>query len=357
MSFNKKEKIILLVIIIISVISIIFTYNNDSFYKKEIMKINNIENKSEEISTNPYGFREKYTTKIITGTITNGKNKGKEVIIEYEESYSSIVTEKYKNNDKVFISNNDIDGLKRDTYITIMACTLVIFLFILGRIRGIVTILNVVFDTLIFYLALELYFRGMNLLVICMIEAVIFTCISLLISSGKNKKTMCAIISTIVSTLILLIISLITIKLTNYKGTNFNELSFLIVPFEDVFICEIMIGGLGAIMDVAITISSSICELIEKDNNITRTSLIKSGKEIGKDIMGTMMNVLFFTYLCSGLPIFVLALRNGYSISNYINNNFNLEITRFLTGSIGIVITIPISLFIAIKLFKGRDNK
>ena len=111
-------------------------------------------------------------------------------------------------------------------------------------------------------------------------------------------------------------------------------------------------GGLGAIMDVAITISSSISELIDKDNNIEKRNLIKSGKMIGKDIMGTMMNVLFFTYLCSGLPIFVLALRNGYTLSNYINNNFSLEITRFLTGSIGIVLTIPISIYISMKVFK-----
>lgn len=355
--FKKNERIILLLIILFSIISIIFTFNNDSFYKKDIMKITSIEKKNEEISTNPYGFREKYTTKIINGYITNGKNKGNKVTIRYEESYSSIADEKYNIGDKVFISNNDIDGFKRDTYIVIMFCILFILLFLIAKIRGIIIILNVIFNTLIFYLSLELYFKGISLLFLCMIEIFLFTCISLIIASGKNKKTYTAIISTIISTIILLLLSLIVIKLTDYKGTNFNELSFLTVPFEDVFICEIIIGGLGAIMDVAITMSSSISELIEKDSNISKQSLIKSGKEIGRDIMGTMMNVLFFTYLCSGLPIFVLALRNGYSITNYINNNFNLEITRFLTGSIGIVITIPISLYIATKIIKGCDTK
>ena len=79
--------------------------------------------------------------------------------------------------------------------------------------------------------------------------------------------------------------------------------------------------------------------------------LIKA-KEIGKDIMSTMSNVLFFTYLCAGLPIFVLALRNGFTIFNYITTNFSLELSRFLVGSIGIVLTIPISAFISIKLMK-----
>ena len=105
-------------------------------------------------------------------------------------------------------------------------------------------------------------------------------------------------------------------------------------------------------MDVAITISSSISELIQKDNNISVKNLQKSAREIGKDIMSTMSNVLFFTYLCSGLPIFVLALRNGFSMYNYISSNFTLELTRFLIGSIGIVLTIPVSAHTSIKLMK-----
>ena len=357
MNFNNKDKIILGILILLSIVSVAFTCNNDSFYKKEIMKINNIEVKETEVYTNPYGFRETHTTKIISGTITNGKNKGNKEVINYDETYSNIDTEKYKKGDKVFISNHDIDGLKRDTYITIMISVFILLMYVIGKIRGLITVLNVSLNTILFYLSLELYFKGINLLLLCIIESIIFTVVSLLIASGKNKKTMSAITSTIVSTFILLIMSFIIIKLTDYKGTNFNELSFLTVPFEDVFICSIIMGGLGAIMDVAITMSSSINELIEKDKNITNKALIKSGKMIGKDIMSTMINVLFFTYLCGGLPIFVLALRNGFSVSNYINNNFNLEITRFLTGSIGIVMTIPVALFISIKIFKRGDNQ
>ena len=356
MKLNKKEKICLVIIILFSIISTLFTLNNDKFYKKEIMKINSIEIKDEEVVTNPFGFKERYRKLEIKGLITNGKNKGKEEVITYDESYSSIVTEKYRKGDKVFISNHDIDTLKRDTYIVIFINIFIILMYLLAKFRGLITIVNTLFNTLIFYFALELYFKGMNLLLLCMIEAVIFTTISLLISSGRNKKTYSAIISSIVSTVILLVMSLVIIKLTDYKGTNFNELSFLTVPFEDVFIASIMMGGLGAIMDVCITISSSIAELIEKDKNISRKALIKSGKEIGRDIMGTMINVLFFTYLATGLPVFVLALRNGYSISNYINNNFNLEITRFLTGSIGIVLSIPISLYISLKIFKKEED-
>ena len=109
-------------------------------------------------------------------------------------------------------------------------------------------------------------------------------------------------------------------------------------------------------MDVAITMAAAISELVEKDKNISIKNLKKSSKQIGKDIMSTMTNVLFFTYLCGGLPIFVLAIRNGFSVYNYISTNFSLELTRFLVGSIGIVMTIPIATFTCIRMIRNSEK-
>lgn len=137
--------------------------------------------------------------------------------------------------------------------------------------------------------------------------------------------------------LMLYLITTIVIYFTNYRGVNFGSMEFLSVPINDILMPQLMIGGLGAIMDIAITISSSISELIEKNKQITVSSLKKSGKEIGKDIFSTMINVLFFTYLCSGLPNFVLAIRNGFTLINYIVTYSSLELMRFLVSSIGII--------------------
>lgn len=357
MKFLKnKRNIILLILVFFSTIALIFTNNNYSFYKDEIVKVTDIKIKQTDESSNSLGLTEKYYTETITGTIMNGKSKGNKIKLVNEYTYSSVVTEKYKIGDKVFIDMGEIKGLKRDFYVVLMIVIFVIMMFLVGSFRGLGAIVSVIINTALFYFGLELYFKGMNLLVLCLLESIIFTIFSLIISNGKNKKTLAAIISVFISMFILLVMTLIIVLITDYSGISFNEMSFITVPVEDVFIAELMIGGLGAIMDVSITMSSSIAELVEQNNKITIKELKKSGKEIGKDIMGTMINVLFFTYLCSGLPLFVLALRNGFSLYNYINTNVSLEMARFLIGSIGIVLTIPISLFIAIKVLKRSDN-
>ena len=351
----NKKKLVLILLIIFSIITLIFVYNDDFLYSKEILKIDRITTSKTETSYNSLELEETYYYKTIRGVITNGKNKGKIKEFEYEETYSSVVTDKYKPGDKVFISHNEIDGLKRDFYIAFLVVVFIILIYIVGEFKGLLSVCSVVLNSIIFYLGLSLYFKGINLLFLCILETIIFSILSLFIAGGINKKTISASISSIVTISILLIGTLVISKVTNYSGVNFNELEYLTVPPEDIILPELLIGTLGAVMDVSITISSSISELIEKDSSISVGNLKKSSKQIGKDIMSTMSNVLFFTYLAGGLPIFVLAIRNGFSIYNYITTNFSLELTRFLVGSIGIIATIPIATFICIRIFR-RDS-
>lgn len=351
---NKK---ILIIMLLFSLISIFFVYHDDFLYKDPIMKIEKIDRISAEKLENPLGFKEKHYTLKITGVITNTKDKGRKKTLEHEETSSSVVTDKLKKGDKLIISGSDIT-LKRDFYIAIMIVLFINLLYITGLSKGLLSILSLVLNLIIFYIGLSLYFKGVNLLFLCVIEMILFSCLSLIITSGFNKMTISAIISSIISIIVMLVIMLIVVYTTKYKGINFNEIAFLTVPLEDVVLPELLLGGVGAIMDVAITISSSIRELIEKDPSISKENLFKSSKEIGKDIMSTMSNVLFFTYLCAGLPIFALALRNGFSMYNYISTNFTLELTRFLTGSIGIILTIPVAARVSVKLMKrGKVNE
>ena len=104
-----------------------------------------------------------------------------------------------------------------------------------------------------------------------------------------------------------------------------------------------MVGGLGAVMDVAISLISTADELLERNPHIPYPELRRSVREVADDIMGTMVNVLFFTYICGGLPEMLLMLRNNLTISFVWEYVLSFEMVRFLTGSIGLVLAIPIS--------------
>lgn len=346
-----KKKAVLAILIVLAAAALIFVYNDDFLYSQQIMKITRIETVSEEVSHNTLGLNEQHYTRKICGVIKNGSEKGSEKEILYEETYSSVVTDRFRVGDKVIVDGTDIQ-LKRDFYVVLIAAVFVILIYIVGSYKGLLSVASVIINSVIFYIGLNLYISGFNLLFVCTVEMIVFSVLSLILASGVNKKTLSAVISVIISTIVMLALLLIVVKTTDYKGVNFTELSFLTVPAQDIILPELLIGSIGAVMDVAITISSAMSELIDKNRDISEKELNKSAKEIGKDIMGTMSNVLFFTYLCAGLPVFVLAMRNGFLMRNYISSNFSLELARFLVGSIGIVITIPISAFVSIKVLK-----
>ena len=345
------KKVVLIIILLLSAGALIFVYNDDFLYSRQVMKITDIETVREEVSRNSMGLSEEHYTRKITGVVQNGRDKGSTKQMLYEETYSSVVTDRFRVGDKVLIDGTELQ-LKRDFYVALISCAFVILIFIVGSFKGLLSVVSVIINSVIFYIGLHLYIKGVDLLFLCVAEMIIFSVLSLIFASGVNKKTLSAVISVVISTFVMLALLLIVVKTTSYSGVNFNELSFLNVPAEDIILPELLIGSIGAVMDVAITISSSMSELIDKNAEITEKELNKSAKEIGKDIMGTMSNVLFFTYLCAGLPVFVLALRNGFMFKNYISSNFSLELARFLAGSIGIVMTIPISAFVSIRIMK-----
>ena len=363
---HKKFCICYAILIVISLISIIFTYNNHYFYKDTIAKITNI--KDEYITTEimDYGYKEDIHSQAITATIKNGKYKGQTIKIENEYYKGQTYSQKYHKNDEIFISlethkdkirNTHIEGYKRDKYIIILLVSFILIIVLVGHLKGFLSLISLIINIVLFNTIVYLNVKDISLPLLSFIGAIIFSSICLTLVSGKNKKTLSAIISSITGVTITMLISLLVIHITKYSGLRFENMELLTRPYEGIFLSEIILGGLGAIMDISISISSSLNELLQKDPKISSKQLIKSGFNIGRDIMSTMINVLFFTYICSVIPNLCILFRNGINLGSLINSYMTLEMTRALIGAIGITITIPISIYITVLMYKRRITK
>src|SRR5699024_10655907 len=113
----------------------------------------------------------------------------------------------------------------------------------------------------------------------------------------------------------------------------------------------------GAVMDVAISISAALFELYQKDHNISIQALKTAEFVIGKDIMGTMANILFLAYISGSNPMLILYFKNYLQLELNLSINLSLELARALAGGIRIVITIPIGLYASIFFIKRKRVK
>jgi uncharacterized membrane protein len=348
-------------------IALFLTNHNYSLYKKpiaEVVKTNVVEqNKSADLNHNKDTV---YSQKIIA-KIMNGKYKGKLIHLENTYSYSGAYDQKYTVGTDLFVSldknsqhalNGTIEGVKRDKQVTAVAGLFILILLAIGKKQGFYSIISLFINIILLIGALNVYLAlgNVSLLAVCIVAVVLFTVISLLLVSGNKEKTHVAIISTLIGTFVSLLIAYGVMQLTDSNGLHYEGMEFVTIPPQKIFMSQVLIGSLGAVMDVAITITSSVYELYEKNKEIAHKNLLKSGKEIGGDIMGAMTNILFFSYISGTIPMVLLYLKNGSPLGYTFSMNFSLELIRALTGSIGIVLTIPITLYLSI-LFIFRKGK
>jgi len=351
------------------VASILFVHHNHSFYERPIAKIIQTDLIETTEVTDIYDNEDQLYTQEITAEIKNGSNKGEHIHLINTYSITGAYDHAYQVGNEVFVSidqetndhqelTGDIADVKRDKYLVMTTWIFIFVLLIVGKKQGLFATVSLAVNIILLSYALDIYIAtGFNLLWICGITVVLFTVTSLLLVNGFNEKTYAAIIATLLGTFISLLITYIAMWLTSEQGLFYEEMQFLTRPYKLVFLAGLFIGSLGAVMDVAISISSALYELYQKNNQISDKVLKSSGIDIGKDIMGTMTNILFFAYVSGSMPMLILYLKNASPLGFTLSINLSLELARALAGGIGIVITIPIGLYTSIYFIHRKKAK
>ncbi|WP_276561303.1 YibE/F family protein [Bacillus paramycoides] len=367
---TRKQILLYTILLLCFSASIIFVHHNYSYYERPIAKV--IKTKlesSSEISDRNNNLDKIYTQSIVA-QLKNGKEKGQLIHLVNEYSLSGGYDQEYHVGNELFVSihkgteksvkiTGDITDVKRDKYVLISGWIFIFVLIFIGKRQGFFSIISLAINVVLLSYALDVYLHTLNsnLLLICSVSVILIIFISLLLTNGFNEKTFAAIFSTILGTFISLLITYLIIWLTAEKGLRYEEMQFLTRPYKEVFMAGVLIGSLGAVMDVAITMSSSIFGLYEENNNISMKALKTSGMDIGKDIMGSMTNILFFAYISGSIPIIILFLKNASPLGYTLSINLSLELTRALAGGIGIALTIPIGLYTTIYFINRKKAR
>ena len=180
-----------------------------------------------------------------------------------------------------------------------------------------------------------------------------------------QKKTLAAIAGTTGGFIIAGTLSYISGKMVNLSGFDSEEATMLrFIPqtisfnFQGILFAGIIIGALGAIMDVAMSIASSMDELHQQKPLINFKEHFRSGINIGKDIIGTMSNTLILAYTGSSIPLMLLFVAYQMPIIRVINLDIiATECVRALSGTIGLAVTIPITVLCSALLYMKTSSK
>lgn len=254
----------------------------------------------------------------------------------------------------------------REKSIIFLIILFAVIILSVGRLKGFKALVSLIFTVLaIVVILLPLLIKGRNPMLVTIGTSVVITGVTILLVGGFNKKSLAAILGTtggvVAAGLIAQIIGY-TAKLTGL-GTEESQL-LLYIPqnvsfnYRGLLFSGIILGALGACMDVGMSLSSAMFEIKEQNPELNRLQLISSGMNIGRDMMGTMANTLILAYVGGCLPLMMVLMAHNMPLSDIINQDgFASEVMRSLAGSIGLILTIPLTALVASFLCEGKGKE
>ncbi len=113
-----------------------------------------------------------------------------------------------------------------------------------------------------------------------------------------------------------------------------------------VLLSSVLIGSIGAVLDVGVSVTASMSEFVDYDEKIHLDRLLLAGLNVGSEVLGSMINTLILAYLGSSLPMAILICSAGVEISGILNDPYIAqEIVQSLAGTLGLLFTIPVTAF------------
>jgi uncharacterized membrane protein len=238
----------------------------------------------------------------------------------------------------------------------------ILLLILIGGIKGLKSALTLIFTAfMIVFVLLPLILKGLNPIFISLLVCIITVGVTLLVISGKNKKTLTAFLGTIGGVIIAGLLALSVGTASNLTGLGNEDAQLLAyipqnqqIDFQGLLFAGILIGALGAVMDVTMSVASALWEIEEIQPKITTKDLIRSGMNIGRDIMGSMSNTLILAYAGGSIHLMLLFLAFNMTPLEIINLDLIAsEIIRAMAGSIGLICAIPLTALIGATI--GRQ--
>lgn len=313
---------------------------------------------------------------LFEGEFTKGYKKGTTAVaVQRVDSLYAIEMHKVQEGDKIVVYRNPDPSVEADYMFAEYNRVPVVFVFIglfcllllvFGRWQGLKTLISLVLTlAAIFMVFIPAVLRHGNVYLWSILTCVYIILMTLLIVIGWTRKSAAAIIGCTGGVLTCGIIVLICDIFLNMTGlVDENSLYLLMLDAENpisikaVVFAAIIIGAVGAVMDVAMDIASALGEIKTQAPDITTMQMVKSGFVIGRDIIGTMSNTLILAYIGSSLSVTLLMVAGNPSLLYLFNTEMIVvELLQAVAGSFGMLMAIPLTSLVCAVLYTDRHKQ
>lgn len=251
----------------------------------------------------------------------------------------------------------------RGGVLLLFAALYLVALVVIGGKQGLKGALGLAFTFLaIIFLYLPLVYLGWPPLWTSVLICAVTTAVTMYFIGGPTRKTVVASAGTVAGVVIAGLVAAIFGAATGISGWNVSDIETLITLWNtnginvgELLFAGLLISSLGAVMDVAMSVASSMGEMLAQNPAMSRGALFASGMRIGRDMMGTDSNTLILAFAGGSVSMLVLDYAYDLPILQILNsNNIGISVMQGLAGSFGVVLAVPVTVALATLLYTAK---
>lgn len=384
---RKSQTKTITVYMITILISLLISYFGSLYYTSRMPQIENPQYDSSQfhyakitsiVSDNPstdetdFGVVQEV---IFKATISKGIYQHREITVKQQFTLQTLEElHPLEVGDSVILYRIDFDtnvewvlvSYQRESPLWLLAGIFIALIIIFGRMKGFSSIISLGFTIYaIFFILIPALLSNVNIYMLSLGIVLYVTLLTFILLSGISKKTIAATLGCFGGVAVAAGIAYLWMEIMKMSGVLSDEYIHLIllkdeipIDLRGIMFIAVVIGALGAIMDVSMSIASALEEIVVNSPKITPAEVVKSGLNIGRDIMGTMSNTLILAYIGSALPFILLLIIYARPTVLLANSEYIAsEIMQAIAGSLGILFAMPITALTSAALYKGTLRK
>jgi uncharacterized membrane protein len=316
------------------------------------------------------GTEVKSTIQTIRAVILEGEDRGTEIrftndYILLDPGQKFFLNRLKTINGVEIYSVREVDRRGKILFLAFVFSVVVVFFGGKQGIKSLLSLFGSLF-VIMYFLVPELVSGTSPVVLSVAVSSVILFCV-IFLTHGFNKSSAVSFSSTVVAVIITGLLAYFSVHFSDLTGFYSDEVSYLNLntkgelDFVGLLLSAMIIGALGVLDDIAVTQVAVVREIFYTDKSQTRMQVYKKALRVGQDHVGALVNTLVLAYVGASLPLVMLFSISNDNFGSILNREiFATEIVRAIVGSIGLVLTVPISTFFAVIVFekyKGEKIK
>lgn len=295
----------------------------------------------------------------ITVRLNSGTQKGQE--IQLDNNLSTTHNIHVQPGQSVIVKADRPKGVKpyytlynydRTPGLCAVAAIFILLMLLVGRFKGLKSVLGLCVS-LFFVLAflLPTIYHGYSPVLMSVLTVIAIAAFSLLLLNGFSRKTLTAVVATAAGVVLSALFFLLLSDLLHLFGYNLAEAEELIVISQNtglqigqVLFASVLISSLGAVMDMTMSIASSLYEMKEVQPTLSGQAVFRSGLTIGQDMIGTMCQTLILAFVGSSLSTLLVLVSYGTRFDQFMSSDYvAVEVVHAIAGSLAVIFSVPVT--------------